>query len=190
MDDQVAQTIGYFRVENMSGQQVAGDTSTAKRTSMVISLVTGSPISISTMQNAILDYVNSRPYIKSAKEGERIIYETKIKFIDGELRRLDSLKDTYNRFLANSKISYTVYNNVINPADVYKSADDLMKEKTELIEWYSKDQKALSLIDGFKDSGVPSSMSLSTSLILYSIISVSFALLVAFTLELRRRLLS
>jgi len=185
--DTTADPIATFTVENLNDQPLATDTSTIHRSALKISMIASRAVTdLPVLQNALLDYLNNRPFLKSAKAGEQRIYADKMLYIDFELKKLDSLKELYNKGLINLKIPSTVYINSFNPSDLYIRSNELMNQKTELIRWISVDAKAISLIDGFKAIGRPSSKSLTVLLILASLITVPLAIVVCCIVEIRK----
>jgi hypothetical protein len=118
------------------------------------------------LQNALIDYLKNSPYLRHIKEGEKRIFTEKLKFIDYEQKKLDSLISDYRKAVATMKMPTTFYNNAIDPATLYQHALklDSVREKTE--RWLNNESEAILLIDGFKSPANPQSISLGVLLII------------------------
>jgi hypothetical protein len=154
---------------------------------LTISVITLRPIDPLALQNGILDFFESRPYLKELKQNQHESYRQKMIYIDAELAKLDSLKDAYRKSIV-SRPAVTIYNNEFNPADVYKQSMVLMSEKANLIRWASLDEKALFLVDGFKNVAIPVFMPVKRYVMLAGLAALMIAVMVCVIVETRKLL--
>lgn len=145
------------------------DTVSEKERSFIIDVRISENAIADTLQRALVDYFNNNDYIASLKRNEITINEERLKFIDGELRRLDTLKDVYNRFLTQPR-SAAVFNNTFDPANLYKQADLYSLERQKIQGWLLEKKQAVLTIDEFKPSRIPSSITMQQSILLYVLI--------------------
>jgi len=117
----------------------------------------------------LIDYFNKNDYLANLKRNEIALHEERLKFVDGELRRLDTLKDVYNRFLTQPR-SAAVFNNTFDPANLYKQADLYSLERQKIQGWLLEKRQAVLTIDEFKPSRIPSSITMRQSILLYVVI--------------------
>ena len=76
-----------------------------------------------------------------------------------EQKKLDSLKETYNRTLASTKLPTTFYNNALNPAELYTHSLALYNQKESILNWLNTEGNGILLIDSFKKQQRPQSIS-------------------------------
>ncbi|MBS1599287.1 MAG: hypothetical protein JST75_13765 [Bacteroidetes bacterium] len=176
----------YFDSKNMSDEKLETDTSTKiNEPFKIIFGLKNNSYGLS-IQNALVKYLNNLPYIKKVIEVDRENNMERLKYIEGEIAKLDSLKTYYNRFFSTSKISATVYNNAVNPADIYVQTNVLVGEREESKRNLYADNEAVSLIDGVKVGNVPDSKSLTTLLAIMGGIGLGAAFLFALLIETRK----
>lgn len=155
---------------------------------LTVSVTTLRPVDPLALQNGILEFFDSRPYLKALKQNQREAYRQKMIYIDAELAKLDSLKDAYRKSFV-SRPSVTIYNNEFNPADIYKQSMTLMCEKAYLIRWASLEEKSLYLVDGFKNVAAPVYLPVKWYMILAGLAAFIIAILVCVVIETRKLLL-
>jgi len=174
---------------NFDNDPLEKDTSTRKHQPFKINAAIKENDLADKMQTALVSYFNNKPSLKKIQEDKKEIYQQKLVFIDKELAKLDTLKTDYNKFLANSKISVTIYNNAFDPAKIYEQSLKLMEEKEKILEWQSTDAQPILVIDEFKSTLAPQSASMSKSLVLgcAAFVGFSFILGLLFVLEKRIR---
>lgn len=146
--------------KNIYDEPLLNDTSSKTRQPFKIILALSNNKLDTSLQTAIVNYINNSPYLKKLKDDQRKSFLNKILFIDKELQKLDSLKNEYTRFLASSRISATFYNNAFNPADIYIHSSELINQKETMLTSMNIDGTAVSVIDGFKITSSPQSASL------------------------------
>ncbi|HUR10955.1 MAG TPA: hypothetical protein VM012_06280 [Flavitalea sp.] len=168
VDLQTAKSIGFIDSRNMNDEPLAKDTSTRTGTFKLIVHV-NSNSNGDTLQAAIVRYLNNNPYLLHVKESNKKIYEEKLAYINSELARLDSLKAEYNRFLASSKISSTIYNNAFNPAEIYIHSNNLLNQREFILRWLELNSSPVFIVAGFKNTEHPESGSLVKFLILFGL---------------------
>jgi len=154
---------------------------------LTISVSTLRPVDPLALQNGILEFFDSRPYLKELKQNQREAYRQKMIYIDAELAKLDSLKDAYRKSIV-SRPAATIYNNEFNPADVYKQSMTLMSEKANLIRWSSLEEKSLYLVDGFKNVAAPVYLPVKRYVILAGLAALMVAVMVCVVIETRKLL--
>jgi hypothetical protein len=172
---------------NMNDELLDKDTSTRIHVPFKIIAYINDPDLSDKLQSSIVDYLNNKPFLKKIKENQRKIYTDKLAFIETELSKLDSLKHEYYRFLSASKISATVYSNAFDPADIYKQSGALQDQKENILKWLGSDLDAVVVIDGFKSTLSPQSISLFKALFLGAIIGIIICFLVGLLIELDRK---
>jgi LPS O-antigen subunit length determinant protein (WzzB/FepE family) len=185
----IARNIGFIETFNINNEPLFKDTSTrVNQTFKVVVSVNNNAIT-DTLQTALIRYLNNNPYLHQVKTSQKKIAEHKLAFIDSELTKLDSLKSEYNRFLANSKINSTFYNNAINPAEIYAQSSNLMNERERTLRWLELNASPVNVVSGFKMPAKPLSSSLQKWLILFGFGGLLIGFLVGLFRELKRTLI-
>jgi len=183
----IAGKVLFITSQNMNNESLDSDTSTKVGQPFKIIVGLRDHFLSDTLQNAIVNYFNNSSYLKKVKEEQKKIYQEKIIFIDGELRKLDSLKLAYNKFLATPNISATFYNNAFNPADLYAQSVILSSQKETVLRWLALNTSAIYVIDGFKTTGSPQSMSLEGALLIAGSAGLLIGFLIGFMNETRKK---
>ncbi|MEO8764187.1 MAG: hypothetical protein ABI416_07865 [Ginsengibacter sp.] len=183
----IAGKVLFIDTRNMNNDPLDSDTST--RFDQPFKIIVGLKDNFlsDTLQNAIINYLNNGNYLKKLKVEQEKIYQQKIIFIDGELRKLDSLKLSYNKFLASPAISATFYNNAFNPADLFVQSADLASQREITSKWLALNTSSVYLVDGFKTTVSPQSLSLKADLLIFGSVGVLIGFIVAFLSETKRR---
>jgi hypothetical protein len=185
----IAGKVLFIDSRNMNNEPLKSDTSTRGEGLFKIIVGLKDNFLSDTLQDGIVNYLNNSSYLKKIKEEQKKIYQQKIIFIDGELRKLDSLKSAYNKFLAGPGKSATFYNNAFNPADLYVQTVGLANQKDATLRWLALNSSAINIIDGFKTSGSPQSISLRRALLILGSIGLFVGFLVGFMNELKKNFL-
>lgn len=160
------------------------DTAAQSRAYFRINVVTQKPMAEGyPLQEALLTYLNNRPYVIQSKEAERKIYTEKLEFLNKELAKTEDPKAGFNQLLAFAKPLNT---NTVNPAGFYVQYLISEKEFAQRILLY--DAKAISLIDGFKEFIDPPSLPLARPLILLAAAGAFLGFIIAFLVETRKKL--
>jgi hypothetical protein len=183
----IAAKVLFIDSRNMNNEQLKSDTSSKGRQLFKIIVGLKDNFLSDTLQLAIVSYLNNNPYLKTVKNEQKKIYQEKIIFIDGELRKLDSLKSAYNKFLATPNISATFYNNAFNPADLYVQSNNLANQKDGILRWLALDTESIYIIDGFKTTVSPQSISLERSLLIFGGIGLLTGFLIGFINETKKK---
>ena len=173
----------FIDSRNMNNDPLSSDTSTKVEQPFKIIVGLKNNISTDVLQEAIVNYINNNAYLKKLKEEQKKIYEKKIIFIEGELRKLDSLKAAYNKFLSTPNVSATFYNNAFNPADLYIQSTFLANQKDIIMRWLALTTSAIYVVDGFKVTNATHSRSLINVLILLATTGLLIGFLVGFLNE-------
>ena len=177
-----AAKISFIDSRNINDDPLETDTSTRKWQPFKIILGLKNSSGSDTLQQAVVNYLNNSPMLKKIKQEQRKITLDKLSFINSDLQKLDSLKLEYNRFLSRPNAA-TFYNNAFNPADLFVQSSALAREKEILMRWLTIDSAAVSVIDGFKPSSSPQSISLLKSLLIFGTIGLLLGYLLAFLRE-------
>jgi len=90
---------------------------------------------------------------------------------------------------SSSKVSATIYNNAINPAEVYIQTSALLTQREAAQRALFAESTAVSLVDGFKLTNMPYSKSLSWVLIMMGLIGLFGGLLAGMLVEARQYIL-
>lgn len=143
---------------SLSDESLAKDTSSRPGLPMKIKVRLRNNDLIPKLQTALLAYLNNISYVKQMRETQKMVFRQKLEFIELEQRRLDSLKENYNRSLASLRLPSTFYNNGLDPADIYKHSLDLASQKQSLVRWLNVDANGIMLIDGLKRPEHPQSL--------------------------------
>lgn len=165
ISDDVAKNISFIETRNMNDDPLESDTSTRKWQPFKIIVGLRNNLIADTLENAVVNYLNTSPFLKKIKLEQKKITVEKLAFINGDLQKLDSLKTEYNRFLSRPNTA-TFYNNAFNPAELYAQSSELAKEKDILSRWLAMDTAAVTIIDGFKATSSPQSISLFKSMLI------------------------
>lgn len=146
----VASLIIYIDSRNMNDQPLAQDTSSKIFQLFKINLRLASPTNVDTIQSGLLNYFANLPYLKAMTDVERKYHQERLRAIDSDLAKLDSLKSTFNQFLSDSKMPSTTYNNGVNPATIYEQSTLLINQRETIQRLLHVENRPVSLVDGFK----------------------------------------
>ena len=185
--EQQATQVNMIELTGMYNESLESDTSTKYNQPFKIIARIHNPILTDTFQAAIVNYLNNKPLLKKIKEDQTRFYEEKLKFLDNQLAKLDTLKTVYIRFLSSSKITTTYYSNDADPSTAYKQSNDLITEKGTVVYWLSSNSKPVQVIDEFKTPSSPQSYSRSKSLLYGALIGMGICFLIGLYIELYRK---
>jgi hypothetical protein len=171
----------------MDDEPLLNDTSTRYLQPFKITASLGNAELTDKLQLSLTQYLNSKAGVKKLTADQIRFSEEKLRFIDNELTKLDSLKTEYTHFLASSKVSATFYNNAFDPADIYKQSSALMKDKEAVLTWLSTSSEPIFVIDEFKTPLKAESSSLGRALFLGASIGIAICLLFGLLLELSEK---
>ncbi len=188
ISEQQARQISLIEMTGLYKESLENDTSTKFNQPFKIIARIHNPVLTDTFQLAIERYLNNKPTLKKVKDDQVRFYNEKLAYTDKELAKLDTLKTEYNRFLASSKITTTIYNNAVDPSTIYKQSNDLFNEKGIIIYWLSTNSKPIQVIDEFKSPVSPQSYSLVKSLTFGALAGLGICFLVGLYLELHRKI--
>lgn len=163
------------KISSISGQTLQGvdlikDTSQNYDKPFIIALVVKDNNISEVMQNAILSYFNNNRYLNKLKNDKALLNTDKIAFLDKELMKVDSLKTSYNNFLALSKTPSMYYNNAMDPVSAYSTSSSLYNERNAIKEWLQQNKEVLVQVDGFKPSKVANSKGVIAFVLLYGLV--------------------
>jgi hypothetical protein len=182
-----ANNIEAINAKNIFDLPLISDTSSKLNQPFKLDVSFKNTDSIEIIQNALLNYLNNRPYLKRIREEERKIYSEKLLAIELELQRLDSLKNEFTQFLSSTKVSSTFYNNAINPAEIYVQSNHLIDQKESIQRSLHIDENTVSLIDGFKPSALSRPLSLVQVLLISTTLGFIAGFILSFLIETRKK---
>jgi hypothetical protein len=179
---EAASKISFIDTRNINDEPLETDSSTRKWQPFKIILGLTNISGTDTLERAVVNYLNNSPMLKKIKLEQRKITLEKLAFVNSDLQKLDSLKIEYNKFLSRPNAA-TFYNNAFNPADLFVQSSALAREREILMRWLTIDSAAVSVIDGFKASAAPQSISLLKSLLIFGSVGLLLGYLIAFMRE-------
>lgn len=184
--EQSARKISLIETVSINNEPLTKDTSTKKIRSFKIGVLLSDNTIIDTLQSALVKYINNTPFLRNLKEGQKKIYNERLSIIEKELKRLDTLKEKYNRYLLTSKTSITFYNNEFDPAGIYDQSIKLSDQKEAILRWLNDESEAVSVIDGFKTPFTPQSQKLRDIMLSGLLSGLLIGLLITFFLALKK----
>jgi hypothetical protein len=155
---------------NIQDIELIKDTTLKNDRPFVIELLVRDNGIADSLQNAIVGYFESNPYLTKLKNDKIALYNKRVDFINSELKKLDSLKEIYNRFLGLSKTPTMYYNNSMDPVKIYEISSTYDAEKNAIEEWLMQNKNVLGVVDGVKPSRLPFSTGMHRVALLYGLI--------------------
>jgi hypothetical protein len=185
----VASNIIVIDGKNMNSRPLLTDTTNRTFQLFRINVVTANDISLDTFQTGLLNYFKNLPYLKNMVAVEKQFLSDRIRIVESDLAKLDTLKTEMNRFLASSKVSSTVYSNAINPAEIYEQTTLLLKERENALRLLNIEHNPVSLVDGLKLVKAPRSRPLPDLLLILGSIGLLTGFLFGLLLETKKQVL-
>jgi hypothetical protein len=185
----VAEQIILIDGQNMSSRPLMTDTTNKTFQLFKINVMTANEVAIDTLQSALLNYFRNLPYLKNMSTVERQFLQERLTIVDKDLSKLDTLKTEVNRFLASSKVSSSVFNNAINPAEIYEQTTLLIKERENAYKLLYIENDPVSLIDGFKLVKAARSRPLADLLLIIGSVGLFTGFLFGLLLETKKQVL-
>ena len=121
--------IKRLNATNIDGEVLSKDTSSRTDLPFIVKAEVYNNSIADSLQQMLLNYFNTNDYLRERKVMQKKVFEEKLIFIEGELKKLDSLKEQYNRFLNTSGKSAMFYNNAFNPVDIYQRSNEYQVQK-------------------------------------------------------------
>lgn len=171
---------------NINGEVLLKDTSTRVDLPFIVKAEVYNNSIADSLQQMLLNYFNSNAYLRERKLMQMKVFEEKLNFIEGELKKLDSLKEQYNRFLSSSGKSAMFYNNAFNPVDIYLRSNDYQVQKEFVITWLNNESQTLKVIVGFKPSIKPVDGKMDRIVLYFSLAGLLLGFLLGVVLELKK----
>lgn len=148
---ELAGQIRYISARNLEGDDLKKDTSKNMDRPISIDVVVSDNRYADTLQKTLLGYFNNNDYLSKIKMDKIAIMEERLRFLNAELNRLDSLKLVYNKFMeSGAKGGSMFYNNAFNPADLYVQSRTYFAERLTVQNWLNEQGKPVIQIDNFK----------------------------------------
>jgi hypothetical protein len=133
-----------------------------------------------TLLSCVENYFNNNPQVKDQMVNNLSKMKERLSFINEQMQKLDSLRITYQFYLAHQNANSGSVINTFNPVDLFTAYEKLLATKTD-IEWGILNYKVVRILDPFIINDSPVSLSLSGLLIKYAglglLISVMLSLL-------------
>jgi hypothetical protein len=173
---------------SLSNDPLSQDTSSLVGLPLKIKVKVKDNNMIPRLQTALVNYLNNNPFVKNTRESQKMVFTQKLEFIDREQKKLDSLKETYNRTLATMRLPTTFYNNGLDPAEIYKHSMDLASQKAIILRWLNEESNGVLLIDGFKRPENPQSVSRTKIMLFGLIFGLALGLILSILAALKGRM--
>jgi hypothetical protein len=183
----LADHIKYIESTDMNGLTLKNDTSGKVNQPFKVMVGLSDRIATDSIETAILHYLNNRPYLRKLTAAETKNAIERLEYIANDLKRLDTLKSEFNKFLASSKISATIYNNAINPADIYTFSSNLVSQKEQTQKYLAVDHEPVQLIDGFKFMRSPESTKFVFTTFIAALSGLFIGLLISLLIETEKK---
>lgn len=144
-----AHNILYFETENSMQEPLANDTSTKLNQAFEVLIGIRNNLDADSIQNAVIAYINHLPYLKNLSRIQRLDDSATVAYLESDLVKLDSLKDSYNKYLGNSKAGATIsmYHDAVNPSTVYEQGMLLIRERDRIRRELEAENDAAVLVD-------------------------------------------
>ena len=134
-----------------------------------------------TLVSCVENYLNNNPQVKSQMANNLIKMKERLLFINTQIQKLDSLKSTYQFYLAHQNVNSGSIINTFNPVDLFTQSEKLATTKTDL-EWGVINYKVIKILDPFVISDNPVSPSLKGFLIKYTLMGLLISIVLSLLL--------
>ena len=178
--------IKRLNATNIDGEVLSKDTSSRTDLPFIVKAEVYNNSIADSLQQMLLNYFNTNDYLRERKVMQKKVFEEKLIFIEGELKKLDSLKEQYNRFLNTSGKSAMFYNNAFNPVDIYQRSNEYQVQKEFVITWLNNETQTLKAIVGFKPSIRPVDGKRDKLVLYFSLAGLLLGFLLGAVLELKK----
>ena len=178
--------IKRLNATNIDGEVLSKDTSSRTDLPFIVKAEVYNNSIADSLQQMLLNYFNTNDYLRERKVMQKKVFEEKLIFIEGELKKLDSLKEQYNRFLNTSGKSAMFYNNAFNPVDIYQRSNEYQVQKEFVITWLNNETQTLKAIVGFKPSIRPVDGKRDKIVLYFSLAGLLLGFLLGAVLELKK----
>lgn len=132
-----------------------------------------------TLLTRIERYLNDNPQAKSMIQNNIWKMQERLVYTSAQLQKLDSLKTTYQFYLAHQNMQSGSVINTFNPVELYTASEKLIITKTDL-ERGIINYKIVKILDPFVLNDFPASASLSPLLIRYALAGLLLAVIASF----------
>lgn len=183
----LAGNLTYLGTENLLGVPLDKDTTTSNHSFRIVATF-GSSYGVDSMGAAVIGYINGLPYVKQEIELRNNIAQDQLAYIQTEMARIDSLKKDYSRSLVAVKPGPGFYNNVFDPASIYKQSYTLDSLKTEVDKFLIHRDRALSIVVPFTAARTPQSMSQTMSIAAWMVIGFLVGFIFAALHEIKKKI--
>lgn len=182
LSEEQAKNIIDIEALTISGGQLSQDL-TAGKMPFYIRVKLANRDLAETLLSSLETYFNNNRQARSIIEHTTTQMRSRIKHLDGELQKLDSLKRAYQFYLMqqNSHTNPTV--NTFNPIELYTQTEKLFNIKSDL-EAAVDNFKAVKILDQFVMNDYPVTPSLSTLIVKFASIGLVFSALLSFVFAL------
>ena len=171
---------------NVEGIDLRKDTTTTNEGMFIIQCNIKDTRIADTLEKALVNYFNTNAFLSKLKGDKFQVRQERLQFMDGELRKMDSLKDAYTKALGAGKALPSGNNSETSPADVFKESDLLSTQRALLQEWMFQGKNSVVAVDGFKPTVAPASLSIRSQILLNLLIFFLLSTLLAGILEFQK----
>ena len=182
----LAGNVTYLGTENLLGIPLDKDTTIIHSFRIVATFA--SPFGVDSLGSSLIDYINGLPYLKKEIEAQNNIAQDQLAYIQVEMARIDSLKKDYSRSLVTVKPGPGFYNNVFDPASIYKQSYTLDSLKTEIGKFLIHRDRALSIVIPFNAANRPQSMSKTMSVAAWLVLGFLVGFIFAALGEIKKKI--
>jgi uncharacterized protein involved in exopolysaccharide biosynthesis len=186
VEKRTASSLVFLEARNTKNEELEFDTATKREGTFKLTFGVRSYSAADSLQDALINYINGLPYLQTLWNVQRENNREKMDRLESDLIRLDSLKQTYNRFLSSSRVSTTVYNDAIDPAKLYTQTSITLQDLSEARRAFHADSAAVSILDPAKLAVTTRSKPLSNLLLLIGLAGMFAGYLVGLMIELRK----
>lgn len=175
--------------QNMMERPLITDTSTKVYQLIRVNILASAPLPVDTLQAGLVNFFRNLPFLKKIAEVEKQYLADRIRILESDLKKLDTLKTEVNRFLATSKVPTTVYSSAVNPAQIYEQTSLLLKELEDAYGQLYVQNDPVSVVDGFNLTRSPNGMALAELLLIFGSIGLFAGFLFGLLVETKHHVL-
>ncbi|HMU09769.1 MAG TPA: hypothetical protein PKC54_07190 [Ferruginibacter sp.] len=173
MSESDTRKIADIEAINIAGSPLSDDITESKQPFYIRVKLTDREIA-DTLLTRIERYLNNSPQAKSMIQNNMWKMQERLVYTSAQIQKLDSLKTTYQFYLAHQNIQSGSVINTFNPVELYTATEKLIITKTDL-ERGIINYKVVKVLDPFVLNDFPSSASLSPLLMRYALAGLILA---------------
>lgn len=187
----VAKNILSIESRNMMDEDLQMDTSNRLgEPFQVFIAISHNDVGSDVIEDAFVNYLNNLPYLRKILSVQQSSDSMRLEQLERDLAAMDTLKVNYNKFLAASKISATVYSDAIDPAKIYSETGGILDDIRDTRRRLLVDNVDVAPLNHIKIANTTRSKSLPILLLILGPGALLFGFLIALLMEVRNRLLN